>query len=251
MTCGIAYSGELSLLLWTSLLIFLGLVCGYRLGEFVVLVGATATAILLLGRIRSRSKLIKVGFLAGIATSALSLITGLLEGQALGRAPRRNGIPQRHVGLCRRVLRDRFAPFYRERVRRAHGYQLAGAGGRLASAVTRIGRRRQALTTTRSTWLRLPRRPPKRSGLAACLVRVAAYFHDVGKMLKPGYFVENQGGRVIATTTLVPAMSTLIIIGHVKDGVDLAREHHVPRAGDRLYRAAPRHDPGRILLSPG
>ncbi|HZZ77244.1 MAG TPA: hypothetical protein VFE62_01925, partial [Gemmataceae bacterium] len=62
MTCGIAYKRELALLMSTSLLIFLGLVSGYGLGEFVVLVGATATAILLLGRIRSRSKLIKVGF---------------------------------------------------------------------------------------------------------------------------------------------------------------------------------------------
>ena len=49
MTCGIAYKRELALLLSTSLLIFLGLVCGYGLGEFVILVGATATAILLLG----------------------------------------------------------------------------------------------------------------------------------------------------------------------------------------------------------
>ena len=85
MTCGIAYKRELSLLMSTSLLIFLGLVCGYGLGEFVVLVGSTATAILLLGRIRSRSKLIKVGFFTGLATFGLYLITGLLQGQSLGK----------------------------------------------------------------------------------------------------------------------------------------------------------------------
>ena len=85
MTCGIAYKRELALLLTVSLLIFLGLVRGYGLDEFVVLVGATSAAILLLGRIRSRSKLIKVGFVTGLVTVALSLITGLLDGQSLGQ----------------------------------------------------------------------------------------------------------------------------------------------------------------------
>ena len=59
-------------------------------------------------------------------------------------------------------------------------------------------------------------------GANALLVRVGAYFHDIGKMLKPHYFVENQAGAANRHANLAPAMSTLIIIGHVKDGVDLA-----------------------------
>jgi cyclic-di-AMP phosphodiesterase PgpH len=60
------------------------------------------------------------------------------------------------------------------------------------------------------------------------LVRVGAYFHDIGKMLKPHYFVENQGSEASRHDSLVPAMSTLIIIAHIKDGADLARQHHLP-----------------------
>jgi putative nucleotidyltransferase with HDIG domain len=60
------------------------------------------------------------------------------------------------------------------------------------------------------------------------LVRIGAYFHDIGKMLKPHYFVENQVGPTSRHAKLAPAMSTLIIIGHVKDGVDLGRQHHLP-----------------------
>ncbi|MEK6235804.1 MAG: HDIG domain-containing protein, partial [Planctomycetales bacterium] len=60
------------------------------------------------------------------------------------------------------------------------------------------------------------------------LVRVGAYFHDIGKMLKPGYFVENQGDQANRHDSLLPAMSTLIIIAHVKDGADLARRHGLP-----------------------
>ena len=59
-------------------------------------------------------------------------------------------------------------------------------------------------------------------------MRIGAYFHDIGKMLKPHYFVENQAGAANRHANLAPAMSTLIIIGHVKDGVDLGRQHHLP-----------------------
>jgi putative nucleotidyltransferase with HDIG domain len=65
-------------------------------------------------------------------------------------------------------------------------------------------------------------------GSNGLLVRVGAYFHDIGKMFKPGYFIENVGQDVNRHESLVPAMSTLIIIAHVKDGADLARQHHLP-----------------------
>jgi putative nucleotidyltransferase with HDIG domain len=67
-------------------------------------------------------------------------------------------------------------------------------------------------------------------GANGLLVRVGAYFHDIGKILKPGYFVENQTGDVNRHESLMPAMSTLIIIAHIKDGADLARQHHLPNA---------------------
>ena len=47
-------------------------------------------------------------------------------------------------------------------------------------------------------------------------------------MLKPHYFIENQIGAANRHANLAPAMSTLIIIGHVKDGSDLGRQHHLP-----------------------
>ena len=61
------------------------------------------------------------------------------------------------------------------------------------------------------------------------LVRVGAYFHDIGKMLKPNYFVENQGPDDNRHEALAPAMSTLVIIAHIKDGADLARQHRLPQ----------------------
>jgi putative nucleotidyltransferase with HDIG domain len=71
-------------------------------------------------------------------------------------------------------------------------------------------------------------------GANAQMCRVGSYFHDVGKLKKPGYFIENQhDGRENPHDALTPTMSALIIIAHVKDGVDLAVKHNLnPRIID-------------------
>ena len=67
-------------------------------------------------------------------------------------------------------------------------------------------------------------------GAHGLLVRVGAYFHDIGKMLKPEYFIENMvEGQQSQHENLTPAMSALIIIGHVKDGSELAEQHNLPQ----------------------
>ena len=60
------------------------------------------------------------------------------------------------------------------------------------------------------------------------LARVGAYFHDIGKIFKPEYFIENQG-RENRHDRLSPNMSALILISHVKEGIELAREHKLPQ----------------------
>ena len=67
-------------------------------------------------------------------------------------------------------------------------------------------------------------------GARYLLVRAGAYFHDIGKMLKPAYFTENQTTPEQKTihSRLSPAMSTLIIKNHVKEGVELARSYRLP-----------------------
>ena len=66
-------------------------------------------------------------------------------------------------------------------------------------------------------------------GANGLLTYVGALYHDIGKMNKPDYFVENQGGGANKHDKLSPAMSLLVIVGHVKDGIELAREYNLPR----------------------
>jgi len=64
-----------------------------------------------------------------------------------------------------------------------------------------------------------------RNGL---LCRVGAYYHDIGKLNKSTYFIENESGSGSRHKELAPTMSLLIIIGHVKDGIEMAREYGLP-----------------------
>lgn len=59
------------------------------------------------------------------------------------------------------------------------------------------------------------------------LARVAAYYHDIGKISKAQYFVENQSGGENRHDKLAPSMSALILIAHVKEGAELARQHRL------------------------
>ena len=58
--------------------------------------------------------------------------------------------------------------------------------------------------------------------------RAMAYFHDVGKLTRPSYFIENQIGEN-AHDSLPPTLSAKIITSHVTDGLELARKHHLPQ----------------------
>jgi putative nucleotidyltransferase with HDIG domain len=65
-------------------------------------------------------------------------------------------------------------------------------------------------------------------GANGLLCRVGAYYHDIGKLNKPAYFVENQMGAASRHKELAPTMSQLIIMGHVKDGIEMAKEYSLP-----------------------
>jgi putative nucleotidyltransferase with HDIG domain len=77
------------------------------------------------------------------------------------------------------------------------------------------------------------------------LARVSAYYHDIGKLKKPLYFIENAGGSENKHDHLTPTMSSLILLSHIKDGLELAREN---RLGGRIAHIIQQHH-GTSLIS--
>jgi putative nucleotidyltransferase with HDIG domain len=66
-------------------------------------------------------------------------------------------------------------------------------------------------------------------GAHSLLCRVGAYYHDIGKMIKPDYFIENQYASDNKHDTLKPTMSAKIIRSHVNNGLQLAKEYGLPK----------------------
>ncbi len=231
MTVSIAYHQESALLFSAALALVVVVSIGQGLYEFIILNAAVASAILLVGPIRSRWKLIYVGICVGVVAMLTTIGVGTLAEQPFydmvlpdavrfglwsllativmsgGLLPLVERVFGVQTDLSLLELADISHPLLQELVRRApgtynHSINVASIAEAAAESI----------------------------GAKGLLVRVGAYFHDIGKMLKPAYFVENQGNDNNRHDSLVPAMSTLIIIAHVKDGADLARQHHLPES---------------------
>ncbi len=85
----------------------------------------------------------------------------------------------------------------------------------------------------------------RRIGADSLLAKVAALYHDIGKLKNPEYFIENQYGSKNKHDKLAPSMSALILISHVKKGVEMAREHSL---GEEIIDLIQQHH-GTSLIS--
>jgi putative nucleotidyltransferase with HDIG domain len=83
----------------------------------------------------------------------------------------------------------------------------------------------------------------KAIGANGLFCRVAAFYHDIGKIRKPEYYIENQRG-VNPHERLQPSMSALIISAHVKDGIRMAREARLP---EQIVDIIPQHHGTRLM----
>lgn len=66
-------------------------------------------------------------------------------------------------------------------------------------------------------------------GADALLVRVGTYYHDIGKLRRPAFYMENQLGRTNPHDRLSPSLSALVVAAHVRDGLELARQYRLPK----------------------
>ena len=88
-------------------------------------------------------------------------------------------------------------------------------------------------------------------GANPILCRACSLFHDIGKMVQPHYFSENQGEFGNPHNRQNPAMSALIIKSHVKEGIDMARENGLPKIIRDVIRQHHGTTLSEIFLSPG
>ena len=97
----------------------------------------------------------------------------------------------------------------------------------------------------------LAERAAEAIGADPLVTRVAAYYHDVGKLANPLAFIENQAGGENIHDQLEPEVSAQILKQHVADGIDLAYKAQAAEGADRVHPAAPRDGDHELLLRPG
>ena len=229
MTMAIAYRSELALLFSGVVSWIIVLAMGENLPMYLLMFGTTAAAALNLGRIRTRSKLIYVGLFAGCVAALLDLAMNLIDNQPLGLALLRGAGRQFVWATLAGCFMTTLLPFVERLFGVLTDLSLLELGDITHPVLQELVRRAPSTYNHSITVGSIAEAAAETIGARGLLCRVGAYFHDIGKMLKPGYFVENQGKEGSRHEGLVPAMSTLVIIAHIKDGADLARQHHLPQ----------------------
>jgi putative nucleotidyltransferase with HDIG domain len=227
MILTLAYNPQFALLMSVSLALATVVALGTDLRHLLVALSGLAPAVLLLRNVRTRTRLVKVAAFAGIAYLLMTVATGLLSGQTWGLILA-DGVRRFVWGVLAGFLLTGLLPV----VERVFGIvtdisllELADGSHPLLQELVR---RAPGTYTHSITVATLAEGAADAIGANPLLTRVGSYFHDIGKMLKPQYFIENQDGEN-RHDSLEPALSTLIIIGHVKDGMALARQYNLPQ----------------------
>jgi hypothetical protein len=228
----LAYDQRLALLLSGMQAVLVTLALGAGIGWLILLVTGCGTVIAQLREIRHRASVVRAATVTAAVLGVGTLTYGLLEVPmvqgawreilysavwaitasfgvgflVLGILPSIERLFDITTGMTLTELRDPKQPLLRQLQQKApgtynHSLQVANIADAAAEAI----------------------------GADSLLVYVGALYHDIGKMNKPGYFVENQVGGENKHDKLSPAMSLLVIVGHVKDGVELAKEYGLPR----------------------
>lgn len=227
MILAIAYNPHFALMVTFGLSVLMSIALDAGIGHFLVAMGGTSVGVLCLQEVRTRTKLIKVGALCAIGYVVLTWAAGLWEGQPTSLIAV-DSLWRGGWGLMAGFALGGMLPFVESGFGIVTGISLLELGDITHPLLQELVRRAPGTHNHSIAVGTIAEAAAERIGANALLVRIGAYFHDIGKMLKPHYFIENQIGATNRHANLAPAMSTLIIIGHVKDGVDLGRQHHLP-----------------------
>jgi len=223
----VVYADEAVFAICGALAILLSMAVQESIAFFIVLLGASAAMVFGLRVVRYRGKIVLVGLGAAATAFVASFAVGMLDGQSWrfvlsdslwasgatlmaafvieGALPGVERLLGLSTGMTLLEWCDASKPLIRLLAAEAPGtYNHSLLVGALAeSAADAIGA----------------------NGLRC---RAGAYYHDIGKINKPEYFVENQIAGMSRHDKLSPAMSQLVIVGHVKDGVEMAKEYGLP-----------------------
>jgi putative nucleotidyltransferase with HDIG domain len=229
MVVTIAFGMDVAIMFTLGLSLLTCLALGVGIDELIVLAAGATAGIVTLGDVRSRTKLIEVGATIGSAYFLLTWAAGLWQRDPVDLILA-TSLWRAVWGVMAGFFLGGILPFLEAYLGLLTGISLLELGHARHPLLQELVQRAPGTYNHSVTVGALAESAAERIGANALLVRVGAYFHDIGKMVKPEYFIENQvRGQTNRHSALNPAISTMIIIGHVKDGYELGREHNLPQ----------------------
>jgi len=221
----IAYSSIFAIGVTAGLALLTIPTTGASFSLILVLLTVVAVLVLPLREIRTRLKMIEIGVVAAVAAGISACFVNLSQQQDALRGAAIAAL----AALAGTSIVMVLLPVI-ERV-----FRITTSLTLLEWADTSKPLLRQLIEKAPGTWQHshllgsMAEKAAEEIGANGLLARVGAYYHDIGKICKPNYFVENQQAKMMnAHRGLAPTMSLLVILAHVKDGLALAREHHLP-----------------------
>ncbi|WP_031513268.1 HD family phosphohydrolase [Desulfofalx alkaliphila] len=229
MLIAILLESRLAVLMVAVMSLFIGIMTGGQLNFTLVAFLGGITGVYSVSKLSQRGELATAGLITGVAVMLSIFIVGLvdethwqlllLSGVVLGLLN----------GLLSSVLTNGALPYLESTFGITSSVKLL----ELANPSNPL--LRQLLTEAPGTYHHsimvgnLAEAATEAVGGDHLLVRVGALYHDIGKIKRPYFFIENQMAADNPHDKIAPTLSTLILTSHVKDGADLAREHKLPQ----------------------
>ena len=227
MILTISYDQRFALGISTLHAVLMSAAVGQGVAFFLTIWVGVLTVTFMLDEVRRRSKLVEVGGAVALAMALTAAALGAMDMQPL-EVIIRSALQSAAAGLGAGFIVMGILPLIEKAFRITTSMTLL----ELADASHPLLRRLQLEATgTYSHSLQvatLAEAAAEAIGANSLLCRVGSYYHDIGKLHKPDYFIENQFGAPNKHLNLTPTVSLLVIVGHVKDGMEMAKEYRLP-----------------------
>lgn len=178
--------------------------------------------------VRSRSKLVRAGLFSGLAAAIAGTTTGLLAGFSIGLAGQQ-AIIAMIIGLITGIIAVGILPVLEHLFKITTEITLLELTDFNHPLLRRMQMEAPGTYHHSLMVANLSENAAAAIGASPLLCRVCSFFHDIGKLVKPEYFVENQQDGINPHSAKNPSMSALVIKAHVKEGIDLAKKHKLPQ----------------------
>lgn len=225
---GILFGVPYATILSSFLAMYIIAMVGYNYITFVVVIVSMAFAIYSVKKVKNRTDIINTGIYIGLVK--------LLTGVAIGWVAKLDFVNQVFgmvelflSGLLSAMVVIALLPYFENTFNILTKMKLIELGDLSHPLLRKMSLEAPGTFHHSMLVATLSEQAAEAIGADPIFTRVACYYHDIGKMKRPNFYVENQRSGVNPHDTLSPTLSTIIIKAHTKDGQEMGKEYRIPK----------------------